>query len=273
MVVKSKKIAAGSAAAKKKVTREGSAAFVTDDSRAACEHFEAQALAALARKATYNADLDVVPHNVELAVSALEPQLARNDVSDAERKTILELRTLVLALVYADSRCVEASSPKAIADAQSTLRPLRQATLSYLEAVSSEVCGLVPAERVRAIREGKGQVDEARDAVTISAVFKEFAAQLDARHPFTAAQLATLEAKGVFLLRALAPTDAAAPKGPSESSQDEKLRDGLWTLIVEGYDCALLVAAKAWGVRRVHEHVPALLARAASEPKSPPPAT
>ncbi len=273
MVVKSKKVAAGSAAAKKKVTRADAAAYTTDDSREACEHFAVQALAALPRKVTYNADLDVVPHNVEVAVSALEPQLARSDVSDAERKTILELRSLVLALVYADSRCVEAGSPKAIADAQSTLRPLRQATLSYLEAASNEVCGLVPAERVRVIREGKGQVDEARDALTITAVFKEFSEALNGKHPFTPAQLATLAAKGVFLLRALAPTDAATSKAPSEPSQDEQVRDGLWTLIVEGYDTALLVAAKAWGVRRVHDHVPALLARAASEPKSPPPAT
>lgn len=267
MVVKSKKAPSRSTTPKAKVPA-AAAAFTTDDAREACAHYESAALATFSRKIPYNADLDLVPSNVERTVAALRSHLSRPDVTAVERKAVLELPTLVLALVHAESRCVEATSPKSIADAQSVLRPLRQATLNYLEAASSEVCGLVPVERVREVREGKGQIDEARDAVNIAALFKEFAATLAAKHPFTPTQLATLEAKGVFLLRALSPVDAPVAK-PSEPSPEVSLRDGLWTLIDEAYDHALLVAAKVWGVRNVGANVPSLLARAAGEKKEP----
>jgi hypothetical protein len=277
MAVKSKKTPARAARLTGRSTKERAtdAAFTTDDAREACAHYEAAALAALGRKIQYNADLNVVPSNVERAVLALRPHLSRADVTADERKAVLELPTMVLALVHAESRCVEASSPRAIADAQSVLRPLRSAMLSYLEAAASEACALLPAERVREVREGKGPIDEARDAVNIAALFKEFARALTGKHPFTAAQLATLEAKGVYLLRALSPADASAVR-PAEPSAEVNLRDGLWTLIDEAYDRALLVAAKVWGVRNVNTHVPALLARAASgksAPVEPPPAS
>lgn len=243
--------------------------FVTDDSAEAYEHFgeEARAAASSPDAENYNADLNVVPNNVEAALEAIDPHLSRDDVTPATRARIRELPTLVIALIHADSRVTQEHSTGAVAEAQAVQRPLRQLTLSYLEIASSPLIGLVPADRVQKIRENRGPDDEARDGIGIAGVFKEFASVLANNHPFKPAHLATLEAKSVFLTRTLKPGNAPPDLTPQERDESTLTRDGLWTLIVRAYDELLLVAAKVWGVRRVGDNVPALLGRTAESTK------
>jgi hypothetical protein len=180
---------------------------------------------------------------------------------------IRELPTLAIALVYAADRVIGPLSPE-VQKKQKEVRPMRKLALMQLQIFAG--LGLIPADRVEKIAEGRGAVDEANDCIAIPDCFREYAKQLGTQHPFTQAQLDQLAADGNWLKAHLRVEDAHT--GPGKGvDPDAVLRDQLFTELERRYEDLLKVAVEIWGRSKVDEHVPALRARlrAAPQPKAP----
>lgn len=240
-------------------------AFVSEDSEACFKHFSALVATtpedALER---YSADPEIVRVNLVRGVEAVRPHLdhitkALPLINIAE---LLELPSLALALGFAADRVFTPASRQKIRAHQESLRPMRSQALLYLE-IAAEL-NLVPADRVKKIREGRGPVDEARDAVAIVACFRENAKALLNKHPFTEEALAKLAEDGNWLLKQLLPSGATPEKGTP--GEDTLVRDRLWTEVVRRYDVLYQAGMVVWGRRGVEAHIPALQSRLVSAP-------
>jgi hypothetical protein len=246
---------------KSKPKNKPAAPFVSEDSEACFHHFS-KLVADLSRAdlEVWNADPEIVRVNVVRGVDAVRSHVAHIEkalplVSVAN---LLELPSLALALGFAADRVFAPASPQEIRARQRQLRPMRGMTLLYLE-IAAEL-GLVPPDRVAAIRADRGAVDEARDAVAIVALFRERADVLKNRHPFTEEQLGQLAADGNWLLGQLVPK--GAEPGKTEPREEALTRDRLWTELVRRYDNLYQAGVAVWGRRRVDQNIPSLHARA-----------
>jgi hypothetical protein len=240
--------------------------FLSDDSEACLRHFSAVVAQIPASDLeVWNADPEIVRVNVDRGVSAIRPHEAhvKEALPLVSIGEILELPSLSLALGLAANKVFAPASPQEIRARQQQLRPSRSRTLRYLE-IAGEL-GLVPQDRVAAIRAGTGPMDEARDAVAIVALFNERSDVLRGKHPFSEPALQQLAADGNWLLKQLLPKGATA--GKSERSAEALLRDRLWTALVRRYDGLYQAGVAVWGRRGVDAHIPALLARAATPAK------
>lgn len=236
-------------------------AFTNTDGQAAFDHFlplaeERVAAGRLPRPAR---DVSVVRVNV---VRGVEAVLARRaaiaaKVPTADFAAIEELPALAAALDFAASRVPVEMSDGEIAALLAEVRPLRKVTLAQLDIFAT--LGLVPPERVAAIRAGSGPLDSARDAVAIAGLFTEFAGALAKKHPFTADQLATLADLGNRLVRAMAPE--AAKGGPAALAREASIRDALYGEILERYEGARELGVIAYGLRGLDGAVPPAHAR------------
>lgn len=258
----------------KKDGEKGKGPFVAMDSAAALEHFRAEAGALAGEIEACTADIDLVRVNVADALAALEPHL--DAVSAALPRiapaTLRELPALVQALDFA---MVQASPPEAskgeIEARLKKVRPARALALRQLEILSDEQVGLIPAAKVQKIRQGTGQIDTARDAVAIRALFLEYYLATSGKHPLTQTFLDELAQDGEWLLARLRPKNAPPPRDDGEADPMVKLRDQLWTLLQKRYDDAYQVAVEVWGRRAAEAHVPPLQARRAAPAKAPAP--
>jgi hypothetical protein len=269
------KAAEAPAKAGKKDAEKGKAPFVAMDSAAALEHFRAEAAALTGEIEACTADIDLVRANVMDALAALEPHL--DAVSAALPRiapaTLRELPALVQALDFA---MVQASPPEAskgeIEARLKKVRPARALALRQLEILSDEQVGLIPAAKVQKIRQGSGQIDTARDAVAIRALFLEYYLKVSSKHPLTQTFLDELAQDGEWLLARLRPKNALPPRAEeTEADPTIKLRDQLWTLLQKRYDDAYQVAVEVWGRRAAETHVPPLQSRRAAPAKAPAP--
>ena len=227
--------------------------FETTDAEAALQHF-APLVANIPDEQldAWNADAEIVRVNARRAVEALAPHWGQVEQSlpAVSIPMLKEMVALALALSAAAARVFVAASPHEIRAHQSTLRPARRLALKQLE-IFAEL-DLVPADRVRAIRENTGPVDEAQDAIAIVGIYREL-------HPFDDAYLAKLAADGNWLLQQLVPKGATTGKtGPSAEAL---LRDRLWTELNRRYDELYKAAVVIWGRRKVDEHMPSLMTR------------
>jgi hypothetical protein len=150
--------------------------------------------------------------------------------------------------------------------------PWREVMLRYLEVVSHPVLGLLPENRVRAIRQGTGKLDKARDFVAIAGMFAEYEAALAGKHPFDKAQLDRLATLGGALVQQLVPGGAPAPV--PKRTAEAILRDQFAALVEDRYDHLQVLATVALGKRRADALVPALrtIARSSgpASPEEPP---
>jgi hypothetical protein len=259
----------------KKEAEKGKAPFVAVDSAAALEHFRAEAGALPGEPEPCTADIDLVRANVADALAALEPHL--DAVSGALPRiapaTLRELPALVQALDFA---MVQASPPEAskgeIEARLKKVRPARALALRQLEILSDEQVGLIPPAKVQKIRQGTGQIDTARDAVAIRALFLEYYLAVSGKHPLTQTFLDELAQDGEWLLARLRPKNAPAPREDGEADPMVRLRDQLWTLLQKRYDDAYQVAVEVWGRRAAETHVPPLQSRRAAAKAPAPPA-
>jgi hypothetical protein len=251
-------------------------AFRTTDSARAFEHFlPLVADVVLPDGAILRRDVAIALHNVNRAMAVMSerlPELART-LSSVDVVALAELPALALAVVHATDR-IPAVVPSAreVEAALNAIRPLRDATLRYLEVVAD--LGLVPAGRVRAIRAGSGMLDEARDAVAIVALFKECHAALINRHPFTAAHFKELAEKGAWLVQTITPSNGVAST-VSARTPEALDRDRLVRLLESRYDALRTAGVVCFGIRDVDAKVPPLwsAARTATPaPEAPEPA-
>jgi hypothetical protein len=234
-------------------------AFSTISPEAAFTHFRALAAAVpktdltvftgqpLLMLANANAALERVDGLLDAAASKLE---------DARPSDVRELPSLILALDFAQSRVpvVQLSAH----DIERMLReglPWRQVLLDYLEVASSPLVGLLPAERVAAIRAGHGKLDSARDFVALAGLFTEFAGALAGKHPFTQDKIDALGTLGAALLQQIRPGRAAAPV--QVRSEESVLRDQFASLVEDRYEHLQLLATIALGKKEAAK-LPAL---------------
>lgn len=244
-----------------RVAAARAAAFVTTNQAEAFAHFRPLAeLVPTEGLSPSPGKLALVRSNITEALEVLSPELPRVAAAmvDPPLQEVLELPALALALSFAASRVPARSySAGEIAAARADLAPLREVTLNYLEVAAHPLVALVPAERVQAIRSGKGPLDNAQDGVAIAGMFAEFAPSLEGRHPFTAAQLDQLEEVGNALVQTLQPGNAvSAPAG--EPHEAAVLRDQFEALLVERYELLKLCAAVALKPARAQALIPAL---------------
>lgn len=246
-------------------------AFETTDPAAAFNHF-APLVANLPENEldVWNADADIVRVNARRAVDAFATHWAHIEqaLPLLSVPKLKEIPSLALALAFAADRVFTPASPQEIRAHQLRLRPARRLALAQLD-IFVEM-GLVAADRVRAIRADRGPVDEANDAVAITALFRENAAAWQNKHPFHEAFLQQLTDDGQWLLGQLVPKGAHPEKtGPSD---EVLVRNRLWTELNRRYDDLYKAGVEVWGRRQVDAHMPTLLSRvvAKSETESAP---
>ncbi len=259
---------ARSAAAVKSKKAAAKIPYTTDNAASAYAHFlpVAEALPA-GDLPMRSGDVSVAFTNIRRGVDAILPHVAKLPklLPTIAVHELLELPALALALLHADGRITKATSTREIDAALSRVGPLRDLTLTYLEIVAE--LGLVAKDRVRAIRTGKGKLDNARDCTDIAGLFREVAPTLAGKHPFTEEQLDELAKTGTWLVQTLKPTSTtrAKPTRPAAAL----VRDRFWKLVEDRHDQLRTVGVALFGIRNVDEHVPPLLSRT-STPRSTP---
>ena len=207
--------------------------------------------------------------NVDRGFKLLTPRMGElKDVAplvDAQR--VANVPALARGVEYAD-KLVPSDVGDGEIDAKiAVVAPLRRATLAYLEVAA--FCGLVDEGRVRAIREGTGRLDLARDAVAIAGLFEEKAKDLAGKHPFTDAQLATLGTEGAWLASVLKPSGAV--RDPKKRSDAALMKDRFAKLLDDDWALAGQAAVALLGVDVYQADFPALYARERAPKKKPAP--
>lgn len=199
-------------------------------------------------RANIKAALGVVEPHLPAAVSALrEPRL----------KEVFELPSLVMALDFAATRVPVAKLSAGDIDKMlAEGGPWRELMLTYLEVASNPLLGLLPAERVAAVRAGSGKLDKARDFVTIPGLFTEFASALAGKHPFPVGAIDRLATLGGALVQQVRPGKAIAEA--AKRTPESILRDQFAALVADRYDHLLVLATVALGKRKADELLPAL---------------
>jgi hypothetical protein len=155
--------------------------------------------------------------------------------------------------------------------------PWRELMLTYLEVVSHPLIGLLPRERVAAVRAGTGKLDKAQDFVAIAGLFAEFSGTLAGKHPFAETEMDRLATLGGALVQQLQP--GGAPTKAPKRSPEAILRDRFGWLVAERYDQLQVLATVALGKRQADDLLPALRASGplvsttSPAPAAPEPAT
>lgn len=205
--------------------------------------------------------------NVQAALAVLTPELptAVRLLRAPRVVDVLELPSLVMGLEFASQR-VPSAAPSA-GDIDRMLEegsPWRALALDFLEVLANPLVNLVPAERVKAIREGHGKLDRAQDFVAIAGVFQEFAPALVGKNPIPAAGIARLGELGATLLQALKPGNAR--RSPTTRAPEAVLRDQFAALVEARYDHLRVIATVVFGAARAGELLPALRSAAVTAP-------
>jgi hypothetical protein len=257
---KAKAKKAGSKATARLLEQTRKRAFTDETPEKAFHHFQPLAEEVPVEGLEVFTGQPLVMHtNVLAALAAVEPHLpaAIDKLRDPPLLEILELPALVMALQFGTRRVpLSHLSPHEIEAMLREGNPLRSLTLSYREVVSHPLVGLLPQERIRAIRHGKGKLDMAQDFADIAGVFHEFAAALEGRHPFSTEQLQRLGELGTVLVLQLRPGQAPPPA--SVRSPESLVRDQLAKVVADRYDDLQVLATVALGKRRADELLPAL---------------
>ncbi|MBI4819461.1 MAG: hypothetical protein HY791_24530 [Deltaproteobacteria bacterium] len=249
-----------------------SAAFAEEDPASALEHFRPLAEAVNTEELPiFTGQPLVMLANVRAALKAIEPHLANavRRLVDPHLQEVFELPSLTLALNLAVSRVPAAKlSPGDIESMLSEGADSRALTLSFLEIASHPKLALVPAERVRAIRQGSGKLDRAEDFVAIAHLFGEHKAALAGKHPFPDEMITRMGELGASLLGQIKPSTAVRPA--PQRSPESILRDQLAQLVVDRYDNLEVLTVVAIGKRQATELLPALRSFAAARTKNAP---
>jgi hypothetical protein len=242
------------------IAKARAAAFTDEHPEKAFRHFKPLAeKVPLAGLPIFTGQPLLMRANVLHALEVVTPHLpmAVAKLRSAPLREIFELPSLTLALDFAVTRVPVAKlSPGEIDAKLNEGGPWRELMLSYLEVVSHPFIGLLPRERVQAVRAGSGKLDKARDFVALAGLFHEFSDALCDKHPFPSDKLELLGTLGATLLQQVRPGRAAseAPKRAAEAL----LRDRFAALVEERYDALQVLAAVALGRRRADTLLPAL---------------
>jgi hypothetical protein len=214
-------------------------------------------------------DLPLALHNVQLGVENVLPQEARLR-KELPKLNIDDLRSLpdvAAGLIYAADRQSGPPGKAEVAEKLLRLRQVREPMLLIAEGLA--MLGLVPAERVTAIREGNGPIDSARDGIALEALYRENATALRNKHPFSPADLKEAADLGNYLVRAITPNGGR--QRLLVQSDETQLRDRFYTLLSQRH-AELRKAGFVLFGEALNAHVPALATRVVHSKKSAPPA-
>ena len=242
------------------VSLAGLTYFNTTSSQAAYDHFlELAAQVSLDSLEVCRADVELVRSNLQRGVDAIVPhvQTIRRKLPENPIDQVLELPGLGLALLYASNRVARPASPGEIERRLEEISIPREAGLKQLEVFA--LLGLVPAERVEAIRKGRGPLDKARDAVAIPGMFREFNAVLAGKHPLPAEMLLNLATHGDWLVQQIQPI--GVQQAPAERDPAALVRDQIWALIRQRHEHLREAGVVIFGLRSVDDHIPLLTSR------------
>lgn len=179
------------------------------------------------------ADLAIVRHNVAIAVETVRPHVDRllKELPALPIRWALEAHEVALGLMFAaDQIGLPPATRAEIAEKLRSLQYWREPMLMIAEALA--MLGLLPPERVRLIRAGKGTIDAARDGIALEALYVDHDAVIGGKHPFTRANLAEVAATGHWLLLNVTP-DGGRPLAQPEITESSLLRDRFWYLVSE----------------------------------------
>jgi hypothetical protein len=215
------------------------------------------------------ADLPLALHNVQLGVESVLPHEARlrKLLPKLKLADVHSLPDLAAGLIYAADRQSGPPSKAEVAEKLLRLRKLREPMLLIAEGLA--LMGHLPAERVTAIREGKGAIDSARDGIALEAFYREHATAVRNKHPFTEAHFTEIAELGNYLVRAITPSGGR--QRVQAQSEASELRDRFYTLLTQRH-AELRKAGFVLFGEAVNDHVPALATRVVRAKKGASPA-
>jgi hypothetical protein len=241
------------------------AAFTDETPAKAFEHFRSiAAKVPTADLPVFTGQPLVMRANILTAFDAVTPHLpvAVTALREPRLQEIFELPALVMGLDFAVGRVPIAKlSAGEINKMLAEGAPWRELMLTFLEVAAHPLLGLVPRERVAAVRAGHGKLDQAQDFVAIPGLFTEFSASIAGKHPFPADKIDLLATLGGTLVTQVRPGKAIAEV--AKRSAESILRDQMASLVIDRYDRLQVLAAVAIGKRRADELLPALRASVA----------
>ncbi len=210
-------------------------ALSTTDPLVAYKHFLhlARALPAESVKVC-SVDVELVYSNVERALEAMEPHFAtaQAQIPGLSIPSLLELRALALALLFAAERIVVATIDGAHQHRLLRLRYLRDLTLRQLEIFTH--LGLIPGEHMRAADLGIGPLASAHSALAILDAFEHYDGKIHGKHPFTDEQLNELQGHAHWLIESVRPQIEVGASPARDAAV--LLRDRFWTLLDNRYE-------------------------------------
>ena len=236
------------------------AAFTDQTPRSAFEHFRPLAESITADPLhPFNGQPLLLRANILTALATVEPHLEAAVVALREPplREVFELPALAMALEFAVGRVPVAKlSAHEIKEMLAEGAPWRGLMLDFLEVASHPLIGVLPRERVAAVRAGSGKLDMAQDFVALPGLFAEFEEALRDKHPFPTDALARLGELGAALVQTIRPGRAVPIK--TERPAEAILRDQLAWLVAARYDQLGVIATVALGKRKADALLPAL---------------
>lgn len=212
--------------------------------------------------APLRADVQVATLNLQTgmeAVLAEAESLAELPADTVEK--IVALGSLGSAVLYAQIQLDRTvATPTTVRQMIADGHRHRSLALTTAEALA--LAGVFDADRVKAIRAGRGALDMAADCVALAELYRERPAVWVDKVPLRANEIEEMGRLGDDLLRVLRPSKAPKKARATEITAATKVRNQLWTLLARAWEHDLWRAG-AWVFGRdVDEVVPPLGARA-----------
>jgi hypothetical protein len=203
-------------------------------------------------------------NNLKTAVAILlqrEEKLAREVSADVIAQ-IKQAPALGLAFLFS-ARRVESlyvNVPSGVQEMLEEARPLRRLLLKSADACAE--AGILPAERVQKIYQGRGSIDHAQDCVDLAALFREYEGALKNKTPVEAKQIDRSAAVGTRLIGMLKPS--SAPERVLLSAELEEAlehRDRFYTLVAKRHERIWKAAAQIFDRNEVDKVIPPLFSQ------------
>lgn len=209
----------------------------------------------------YRLDINVAPLNVRTGLEVLvshDAEILRH-LPRINREHLRTLAALSAAVKFAAVEAEQVPSESNKAEAIAEAWQLRGVLLSAVSALAA--AGLVPRQKVDAIRRGRGPRDMAEDCVALAHLLRESGPALAGKHPVPAETIERAAAVGTRLLQELRKDGAPAEKAAMSPAVD--IRNRMATLLVQRHERLQAVAFYFHGAS-YEEHAPPLNSRRAS---------
>ena len=179
------------------------------------------------------ADVRIAFANVKCGVNAVCADTARirKALPQIPLDDVLSLPDLCRGLIFATTRITgRPASLKEVEEHLAVIREPREQMLKVAETLAAKK--LLPIDEVTAIRAGSGKFDMASDGIALVRIYKDYAAAVRGKHPFTDEEFETLRIASEWLLDHLTP-DGARRSMDSIRGEAADVRDRLWTLTLQ----------------------------------------